>query len=300
MDETFWLYEPSILIKQSDNYIPNENMNEIELLNSITLLCFIILIILIAFKFFKLSFIPLMIIILLVFIYKSKYPVENNIEHFEDMHNIYQQQSYNDTQLDNNYPVNLKNDKMKEIYKNIQEENNIIYRNKNYNKIYNENKLTDINNEYDDNGEIVYYDSNNKLRFDRTYIDRTTNKEHKDNYPNSYNLMYECKKPTKNNPFMNIDLHDYDDNQNVQACNADDDEINYDMIHSYNSRLFMDLDDTYSKFNSQRQFYTTPNTRIPNNQIEFAEWLYKAPETCKENNEHCLRYNDIRYHNLRY
>ena len=66
------------------------------------------------------------------------------------------------------------------------------------------------------------------------------------------------------------------------------------------SNVILPSINTYSKFNSQRQFYTTPNTRIPNNQIEFAEWLYKAPETCKENNEHCLRYNDIRYHNLRY
>ena len=73
---------------------------------------------------------------------------------------------------------------------------------------------------------------------------------------------------------MNIELHDYDDNQNVVACNADDDEINKEMIHSYNSRIFMDLDDSYSKFNSQRQFYTMPNTRIPNNQIEFANTIY--------------------------
>ena len=293
MDEIFWLNKPSILINEIDNYIPNENMNEIELLNSITLLCFIVLFILICFKFFKLSFIPLMIIILLVFIYKSKYPIK---EDFKDMYNNYQQQSYNNIQLDNNNPIDIRNNKLKDIYKQIQNENNIIFNNNN--KLNNDNKNKIIDEKT--NTEIGYYDSNDKLRFDRVYIDRTTNQIHKNNYPNSYNLMYECKKPSNDNPFMNIELHDYDDNENVIACNVDDEEINYDMIHSYNNRLFMDLDDTYSKFNSQRQFYTMPNTKIPNNQIEFAEWLYKAPETCKENNEHCLKYNDIRYHNLRY
>ena len=140
-------------------------------------------------------------------------------------------------------------------------------------------------NEYD--SEIGYYDSDDTLRFDRT-----TNKVHK---PESTNLNYECRKPTVNNPFMNIQLHDFDNEQQVEACNVEDDKINRDIVHSFNDKLFMNIDDAFSRTNSQRQFFTTPNTRIPNNQTEFANWLYKVPETCKENNEQCLRYDDIRY-----
>ena len=117
--------------------------------------------------------------------------------------------------------------------------------------------------------------------------------------PTSYNLNYECRKPTKDNPFMNIQLHDFDNNQYVEACNIEDDKINKDMVHSFNSKLFMNIDDAFSRTNSQRQFFTTPNTRIPNNQIEFANWLYKVPETCKEDNEQCLKYDDIRYNRNR-
>ena len=46
----------------------------------------------------------------------------------------------------------------------------------------------------------------------------------------------------------------------------------------------MDIDDIYSKYNSQRQFYTMPNTSIPNKQKEFALWLYNRGPTCKEGN----------------
>ena len=34
----------------------------------------------------------------------------------------------------------------------------------------------------------------------------------------------------------------------------------------------------------KENFYTTPNTTIPNNQGDFANWLYKTPKTCKEGN----------------
>lgn len=157
-------------------------------------------------------------------------------------------------------------------------------------KRYNKDEIPNINN--DDDVKMGFYDSDDILRFNRT-----TNKLNQHDYNN---LNFECKKPTVNNPFMNIQLHDFDNNQHVEACNAEDDEINKDINHSFNTKLFMNIDDTFSRTNSQRQFFTTPNTRIPNNQSEFANWLYKMPETCKENNEKCLRYDDIRYNMINY
>ena len=55
-----------------------------------------------------------------------------------------------------------------------------------------------------------------------------------------------------------------------------------------------DVDDLFGRYNSQRQFYTMPSTTVPNDQKSFAEWLYKTPETCKENSL-CLKYEDNRY-----
>lgn len=245
MDKTFWIHQPSVLVEDVSNYIPHKEMTDIEKLNSITLFCIIITIIMVCFKFVRLALLPLIVIIVIILIY------ENNKDNFEV--------------IDDDF------DKIKRI-------DEIRFK-----------KDKDIIKE-EMNSEIGYYDSDGVLRFDRT-----TNKIHKDNMPTSYNLNYECRRPTKDNPFMNIQLHDFDDEQQVEACNAEDDEINKDMVHSFNSKLFMNIDDAFERTNSQRQFFTTPNTRIPNNQIEFANWLYKTPETCKENNEQCLRYDDIRY-----
>jgi hypothetical protein len=55
------------------------------------------------------------------------------------------------------------------------------------------------------------------------------------------------------------------------------------------------VDDLFNRNTSQRQFYTTPVTTIPNDQTGFARWLYKLPETCKENQSNCLKYEDIRF-----
>lgn len=262
MDKTFWIHNPSVLLTDVSNYIPNDNMNLIEKLNAITLFCIIITIIMIAFRFTRLVFLPLLIIIFIIIFYEGN---PNKYENFNSFN------SFNKTdEVDNIVRINTKRYNKNELPSS------------NDNSLYNN----------DDNVKMGFYDSDDILRFNRT-----TNKL---NHHDIYNLNFECKKPTKDNPFMNIQLHDFDNNQHVEACNADDDDINKDINHSFNTKLFMNIDDTFSKTNSQRQFFTTPNTRIPNNQSDFANWLYKMPETCKENNENCLRYDDIRYNMINY
>jgi hypothetical protein len=109
-----------------------------------------------------------------------------------------------------------------------------------------------------------------------------------------------CTGPTIDNPFMNVTMKDYmnlDENGTIldrqPACDSNDPDIKKQVDDYFKNNLYMDIDDVFGKMNSQRQFYTNPSTTIPNNQDEFAKWLYKTPETCKENSE-CLRYEDIR------
>ena len=45
----------------------------------------------------------------------------------------------------------------------------------------------------------------------------------------------------------------------------------------------------------QRQFYTLPVSTIPNNLINFSEWLYKKDHNCKYDNIDCLETSDLRY-----
>lgn len=152
---------------------------------------------------------------------------------------------------------------------------------------YTKNKQETFVDEYSNINTVIetgFIDSNDELR-----INRVTN------YPTKgQDLTFTCRKPTKDNPFMNPPISDF--NTNVPAaCNSDDKDISDKITKSFNTGLFMDIDDIFDKMNSQRQFYTVPNTEIPNNQTAFANWLYRSPVTCKEDQEQCLRYEDLRF-----
>jgi len=111
-----------------------------------------------------------------------------------------------------------------------------------------------------------------------------------------------CTQPTLDNPFMNVTMKDYlnVDEKTQQmvdrpvACDTTDENVKRSMDEMFNHNLFKDVNDVFGKMNSQRQFYTMPNTTIPNAQDDFAKWLYANPKTCKEDQEFCLRYEDVR------
>jgi hypothetical protein len=103
-----------------------------------------------------------------------------------------------------------------------------------------------------------------------------------------------CRKPTYDNPFMNLNKFDLNKENVPQACNADDEDIKKDIEVNFEKNLFRDVGDVWEKKNAERIFYTTPNTSVPNKQIEFARWLYNVPASCKQDQERCLKYQDMR------
>jgi len=80
-----------------------------------------------------------------------------------------------------------------------------------------------------------------------------------------------CSVPTLNNPFMNHLILEESDKK--PACDYTK-ETKKEINSAFNTNLYQDLTDIYDKNNSQRQFYTMPVTTIPNNQKDFANWLY--------------------------
>lgn len=95
------------------------------------------------------------------------------------------------------------------------------------------------------------------------------------------------RSPTNDNPFMNITLDDWENPNRESLINipmANLKEIQNDIKKKFNNNLYRDLSDVFEKENSQRQFYTTPITTIPNQQGKFAKWLYYSNKTCKEGN----------------
>lgn len=273
MNNTFWLSNPKILFDNYLEFIPNNNMTETEYYNSCSLFLIYSMIIIYVFLNRKLLWIPIILLIIIIIFNYSK----DNKEHFNSELKFIpaeQELSYNNTINNVDQPI-----KPKDI-----------------------NKV-----------ELGYYDFDNKLVFDRMNSNKVNS-----TYKFKNNLTYECRKPTDNNPFMNPDITDYfnsfgqwpkelkafQNNQPladyfentpkiVRACNDDTEQP--DMIKSFDKKVFKNIEDVISGDTSIRQFYTVPNTEVPNHQSEFAEWLYKAPTTCKEDQSKCLRQEDLRF-----
>ena len=94
-----------------------------------------------------------------------------------------------------------------------------------------------------------------------------------------------CVRSTIENPFMNPSIADITYNPNrPPACDISDKQVQDTIENNFNKRLFKDVGDLYAKMSSQREFYTVPSTTIPNDQMQFAEWLYGSSMTCKEGN----------------
>ena len=102
-----------------------------------------------------------------------------------------------------------------------------------------------------------------------------------------------CTPPTRNNPFMNVLMNEWADNPTrPPACEYPG--VDQEVEDHFGYDLYKDIDDLFEKNNGQRQFFTMPYTTIPNDQGSFAKWLYQTPSTCKEDQENCLRYEDVR------
>lgn len=98
----------------------------------------------------------------------------------------------------------------------------------------------------------------------------------------------DCVKPTKNNPFMNVLANEYRDNaKRGPACDVLDGKTRSVMDNNFSAGLQRNANDIFFKSASDRQFYTTPSTTIPNDQTAFAKWLYQTPPTCKEKTLSC-------------
>jgi len=94
------------------------------------------------------------------------------------------------------------------------------------------------------------------------------------------------KKPTKNNPMMNIMLGDNNMKRKPAAPAYDEkieEEINQKAANiGLEKDLFRDLGDSIAFDHSMRQFHTMPNTQTPNDQEAFAKFCYGDMPSCKD------------------
>ena len=106
--------------------------------------------------------------------------------------------------------------------------------------------------------------------------------------------------PSEDNPFMNFLVTDKRDKK--PACKSVKDKKVEKLVEDkFNIGLFKDINSVYNNENSQREFYTMPNTEVMNRQKDFGEWLYLTPKTCKEGNgNQCVGNNSERLNGSSY
>jgi len=145
---------------------------------------------------------------------------------------------------------------------------------------------------------IVYIFSNkNKEYFsDNNVVTKDNiNSELTDNEINSVmeSALYDdCKKPTSDNPVMN--LLPTDNFQQVQpACNISDPDISNlvseEITDCLSEKLYNDTTSLINSKANERTFFTMPNTNVPNDQGTFAKWLYSTPISCATGNNGLLK-----------
>ena len=92
--------------------------------------------------------------------------------------------------------------------------------------------------------------------------------------------------PTAANPFMNVLLTEISDNPyRTPAASAEGVAVKSELDGYFDTMFAADPGDVFQKSQSQRQWYTTPSTTIPNDVESLQNWLYRTPgQTCKEGN----------------
>lgn len=97
------------------------------------------------------------------------------------------------------------------------------------------------------------------------------------------------RSPTKNNPMMNVMPLDYgtsqifSDYEKTIYPGTKSMEVKNQINNEFNKGLYQDADSLFwNRLNSQREFISMPVGSVPNNQNEFAQWLYGQKGVCKQ------------------
>ena len=84
--------------------------------------------------------------------------------------------------------------------------------------------------------------------------------------------------PEIDNPMMNQNTFDlYENKKAIPTYNNPG--VKRKVEETLDSQVFKDSNDLFNRRNSQRQWYTMPNTEAMNRQTEFAKWCYMTPPT---------------------
>ena len=117
------------------------------------------------------------------------------------------------------------------------------------------------------------------------------------NFPNPMGYVppevstMDLRPPMVNNPFMNVNVTDYDKPQEYQNYNRykevvyptpETENIRKEVKNDFVAGLFQDPNGRlFDRQNSQREYVSQPVGGVPSRQNEFAQWLYGKEYVCK-------------------
>lgn len=122
----------------------------------------------------------------------------------------------------------------------------------------------------------------------------------------------EFTQPTVANPVMNVLMTEYTDDPNRMAAapsyfpevsksiNESTKQFIKDNFEdeTIGEKLFNDLGDSFGFNQSMRAWYVTPNTKIPNEQDEFAKFCYGDMKSCKDGDDFACFQGSQRWRNI--
>lgn len=106
----------------------------------------------------------------------------------------------------------------------------------------------------------------------------------------------DCDEPTCDNLFMNV-LPTDDFTKKKRACSYTK-EVSGKVNSGFYNKFKKDVNTFYNQDFAMRQFYSMPNTQVPNDQGTFAKWLYNTPVSCSVGDNEILK--QVRACNMNY
>ena len=143
---------------------------------------------------------------------------------------------------------------------------------------------------YDTNRENFVSNNNNKEDEEsnkNSLFCKGKAKEDKDEMENHVNRN--CDEPKCDNLFMNV-LPTDDFSKKKPACSYTK-EISRKVNNGFYNKFKKDVNTFYNQDFGMRQFYSMPNTQVPNDQGTFAKWLYNTPVSCSVGSNTVLNQN---------
>jgi len=126
----------------------------------------------------------------------------------------------------------------------------------------------------------------------KTYLKTEFNQITKKNPLNNVLLTEIMDNPTRKSAPPSFNTNVYEDintstKKMIQTLNPE--------IKNTNKQLFGDLGEQFEFDQSQWSFYSTPNTKIPNDQGAFAEYLYGNMPSCRDGDSLACVKDNVRY-----